>query len=261
MNRIAKIFSLISLLVALSSVGYSQATVTQTTLSSAVNGNGLYSGLSTNVDTAITLASVTGIVAPTPSNAGTIVYIEKEAMQTISVNATTKVVNVVRGVQGTAVNPHPANQMVLFGSPNQFFQYDPTGNCLSTAIVSTPWINVLTGRQWLCSSVSNTWVPGWGNAGDSGAPLAVGPAVASAAAQITPSSPLFHITGTAAITGFLIPVGFNATALGGGSFCVVPDGAFTTTTANNIAIASTAVVNRQICWLWDATNSKFVPSY
>ncbi|HEY1533771.1 MAG TPA: hypothetical protein VGF76_07120, partial [Polyangiaceae bacterium] len=97
------------------------------------------------------------------------------------------------------------------------------------------------------------WVPGWGN---TDSPARVSAAVASAAGLITPSGPLFHITGTAAITGFNVPVGFQS-----GGFCAIPDGAFTTTNATNIAIASTAVVNKLLCWTWDDTNSKFVPSY
>jgi hypothetical protein len=80
--------------------------------------------------------------------------------------------------------------------------------------------------------------------------------VASAAGLVTPSGPLFHITGTAAITGFNIPVGFT-----GGSFTVIPDGAFTTTTANNIAIASTAVVSKPLTFTFDAGTAKFYPSY
>jgi hypothetical protein len=81
-------------------------------------------------------------------------------------------------------------------------------------------------------------------------------AVASVAGQVTPSGPLFHITGALAITGFLLPVGFT-----GGSFTVIPDGTFTWTTANNIAIAGTAVVNKALTFWYDTNSSKFVPSY
>ena len=52
-------------------------------------------------------------------------------------------------------------------------------------------VNVANGRQWLFSTVLNAWVPGWNNDN----PKAVTAAVASAAAAITPSGPLFHVTG------------------------------------------------------------------
>jgi hypothetical protein len=114
-------------------------------------------------------------------------------------------------------------------------------------------VNTKTGSEWLCSTVTLSWVPGFGN--DVG-PAAVTAAVASAAGKITPSGPLFHITGTAAITGFNIPVGFT-----GGNVCAIPDGIFTTTNANNIAIASTAVVSKTECWTYDTNAAKFYPAY
>jgi len=143
--------------------------------------------------------------------------------------------------------------MVLAGNPNWFYGYDPSGSCTASATFVTPWVNVKTGNQWICSTVTTSWVPGWGNSAALDAPTA---AVASAAGLITPSGPLFHITGALAITGFNIPVGFAF-----GSFCVIPDGTFTTTTANNVALASTAVVSKQICWTYDTNTAKFYPSY
>lgn len=244
-----------------------QTALTQTTLSAAVNGGGPYSGVSQQLDMQITVASVTGFVAAlSNNNVQSYAYIDREAVAVIGVNSTTKIVTVMRGQLGTIATPHASGQMVLVAQTNTpganaFFQYDPSGKCTTAATLSTPWVNVLTADQWLCSTITTNWVPGFGNTGASGIPQQVTAAVASAAGLITPSGPLFHITGALAITGFNIPVGFNATALGGGSFCVIPDGTFTTTTANNIALASTAVVNKLLCWSWDATNSKFVPTY
>jgi hypothetical protein len=56
-------------------------------------------------------------------------------------------------------------------------------------------------------------------------------------------------------------VGCAATAVGTCSFTIIPDGAFTWTTAGNIALAGTAVVNKALTFLWDAKNSKWVPNY
>lgn len=121
------------------------------------------------------------------------------------------------------------------------------------SILFTPWINVETGRMFIWSDVLSCWVPGWNHPG----PFAVTDAVASANGQVTPSGPLFHITGALAITGFLTPEAFPFL----GSFTVIPDGTFTWTNANNIALAGTAVVNKALTFTWDGTNSKWVPSY
>jgi hypothetical protein len=114
-------------------------------------------------------------------------------------------------------------------------------------------VDIRTSAQYLCSSVTGTWVAGWQNDLLSNAPTA---AVASAAGFITPSGPLFHVTGTAAITGFNIPVGFAY-----GSFTVIPDGAFTTTSANNIALGSTAVTSKALTFTYDPATGKFYPGY
>jgi hypothetical protein len=262
-TRLLVVFGLLSVAM------FAQTALTQTTLSGAVNGPVMYSGSSTpTLSTTVTLTSVTGVVAAfNTSVIQSVLYVGQEAMGVVSVNSSTLQVNVLRGYLGTKASPHPSGDMVLIGQfnllgSNMFFQQDPpfNGACISTAIPSTPWVNVMTGAQWLCSSVTGTWVPGWNNPLNGGAEK-VTAAVASAAGLVTPSGPLFHITGTAAITGFNIPVGFDATPSGGGSFCAIPDGIFTTTAASNIALASTAVVNKMLCWQWDATNSKFVPTY
>jgi DNA-binding beta-propeller fold protein YncE len=64
------------------------------------------------------------------------------------------------------------------------------------------------------------------------------------------------VDGTAAVTGFTIPVGFA-----GGSFTIIPDGNFTWTTAGNIGLAGTAVTGRALTFLYDTNAAKFWPSY
>lgn len=120
----------------------------------------------------------------------------------------------------------------------------------------TPWLNAATGDQWFCSTQTNTWVPGWGTSTDSSAQVITGTATASVAGATAIAAPLVHISGTNAITSFTMSVGWN-----GEGFCVIPDGAFTTTATNNILKASTAVANRPLCFTWDAKNAGFVPSY
>ncbi len=213
-------------------------TLTQTSLSSAVASGAIQT---------VSVASATNITA-TPA---TYLYVEQEAMLVLGVNGTA--VTVARGQNTTKAVGHPSGAMILAGSPDWFSDQDPTGSCVTASTKATPHVNVITGKQWLCSTVTLSWVPGFQNLVQ---PARVTTAVASAAGLVTPSGPLFHITGALAITGFNVPLGFA-----NGGFCVIPDGAFTTTTANNIAIASTAVVNKLLCYTWDDTNSKFVPSY
>ena len=212
--------------------------LTQTTLSSAI---------ATGAVQTFTVASATGItVSP-----ATYLYVEQEAMLVLAVNGTA--ITVARGQNTTKAAGHPTAAMVLIGSPDWFSDTDPTGACVTASTKTAPHVNVLTGKEWLCSTITLSWVPGFQN---TTLPARVTAAVASAAGLITPSGPLFHVTGTAAITGFTIPVGFAY-----GSFSVIPDGIFTTTTANNVAIASTAVVGKLLTFTWDDKNSNFVPSY
>ena len=205
------------------------------------------------------LASVTGVQAGSPQAAvpsRSMLYIispgnmRGEGMQVQSVNGLQ--VFVQRGEPGSRTQI-PSGATVIVGFPNWFRAYDPSGGCSLASTYIAPWINTVTGSQWLCSAITLSWVPSWENPSDS---YAVTAAVASVAGPILPSGPLFHVTGTAAITGITLPVGFVT-----GSISIIPDGAFTTTTAGNIAIASTAVVNRVLTFTWDSTNSKFVPSY
>jgi len=68
---------------------------------------------------------------------------------------------------------------------------------------------------------------------------------------------VFHVTGTAAIDTFTLPSAWGATY--GGCINLIPDGAWTTTTAGNIAVASTAIVGKVLTECWDGT--KWYPSY
>jgi hypothetical protein len=261
MKNLFKALAFLALLVGMGITGNAQTALTQTTITAAVNGNGGYSGLSTSVDTTVALNSTTNINAPVNGVIQTYLYIDRELMGVTAINTTTKIATVNRGMNYTNVAPHVSGTMVLLGPNGAFQAVDPSGNCTAASTLFTPWVNVVTGAQWLCSTVTNTWVPGWGNPGNSFAPPAVTAAVASVAGTTLPSGPLFHVTGTNAITGWTIPVGFNGTAAGGGCFTVIPDALFTWTAAGNIALAGSAVVNKALTFCWDATNSKWVPNY
>lgn len=222
--------------------------LTQTTLSAALSANA----------TVLNVASATGIVNPT-NNFSQKLYI-------IDQNQTRGELVTVVNVSGTAITvsrldeyraAHISGALVVIAPIDAslgpaFHSQDPTGVPPSGAPAYTPFINVVSGNQWLVG-IPTQWVPGFGNLTAPPGPTA---AVASAAGAVLPTGPLFHITGTSAITGFTLPVGFM-----GGSFTVIPDAVFTWTAAGNIALAGTAVVSKALTFTWDSNAVKWFPSY
>lgn len=272
-KTISRIAAFLLFGLALPLLSFGQTALTQTTISAAQGAGVGYSGITTPLQTQVTLASTTGVVAPFNGAITSYIYIDQELEAVESFNSTSGVVQVLRGQMGTPATPHASGTMALIGAVNVpgtnfFMSYNPSGACTTANTTGTPWINITTGNQFLCSTITGTWVPGFGNPGSSVTPVGPTASVASTAGLITPSGPLFHVTGTSAITGFNIPVGFNATAEGGGSFTVIPDAVFTYTAANNIGLASTGlnagtavvVVGQPITFVWDAKNSKFYPN-
>jgi hypothetical protein len=83
------------------------------------------------------------------------------------------------------------------------------------------------------------------------------PTVASAT-TITPTTQIVFVSGTTAIATITPPSPISA---GGGQITIIPTGVFTTTTAGNIALASTAVVNRALIMTYNAATNKWYPSY
>jgi hypothetical protein len=251
-----------------------QTVLTQTTISANI-GHGT---------TSFQLASVTGITGTGAINnavGGTVggnanttdLYIDRELMQVVTVNTTGKTVTVLRGQGGSQASAHASGAMVLAGPPGAFFNYDPEGYCGTATNIGagsqsqppqyTPWINQRTGAQWLCSSITNTWVPGFTTAqGSSSATLTQTATVAAAAGVLLPSGPLFVISGSGAITGFTIPVGCNATAVGGCTITVIAaaGSTWTWTAAGNIMTAGTGTAGHTFTFTWSASLSKFVPS-
>lgn len=244
MNQLFRSFSLalVALLVPFTAL-HAQTALTQTTLTAAIT-----SGTRT-----IPVASTTGILA------GYAAVINNEAFSIYAVNTTSKILSVApRGSSGTKAFAHVNGSMVLVGPTPAFISYDPSGPCTNGQglFLYAPVINVVTGNQWLCSSVTGQVVPGFGNISMAAAPTT---AVASAAGAILPSGPMFHVTGTSAITGFTIPVGFDPKE--GNTLTVIADAVFSWTAAGNIALASgTVVANKSYTFTYDPNTAKFYPS-
>lgn len=89
------------------------------------------------------------------------------------------------------------------------------------------------------------------------ATTAAAPTIASAA-TIAPTTSIVFISGTAAVVTITAP---TPIASGGGRITLIPTGAFTWTTAGNIAVAGTAVVSRALDMIYDVTTTKWYPSY
>jgi len=89
------------------------------------------------------------------------------------------------------------------------------------------------------------------------AATAAAPTIASAS-TIAPTTPITLISGTTAIVTITAP---NPISSGGGQITLIPTGVFTTTSAGNIAIASTAVVGKALTMTYDSTTTKWYPSY
>jgi len=83
-----------------------------------------------------------------------------------------------------------------------------------------------------------------------------GAAIASTT-TIAPTNVAHHITGTNAIATITVPAGFPD----GGRLVLVPDAAFTFTTAGNIAKTATGVVSQSMYLIYDRTAAKWYESY
>lgn len=160
MNRLTKWLAALVLLLVPVGVAQAQAAITYTTLSSAVTGGGGYSGFGTKTfQTSVTLASLTNVNAAVNGSVQTIIEVDDEAMGVLSVNSTTNVVQVLRGYNGSIANPHNSGAPVMVGPTNYFYAVNPSGACNLTGTVVTPYINLITGQQWLCDTTTSTWTP------------------------------------------------------------------------------------------------------
>ena len=113
----------------------------------------------------------------------------------------------------------------------------------TTPTLVTPVIGAATGTSLVLSSFN--------------AVSAAAPTIASAA-TITPTTPIVFISGVAAIVTITASAPISA---GGGAITLIPTGIFTWTTAGNIALAGTAVVSKALTMTYDATTTKWYPSY
>lgn len=86
---------------------------------------------------------------------------------------------------------------------------------------------------------------------------AAAPTIASAA-TIAPTKIITFISGTTIIDTITAPAPI---ATRGGQITLIPTGAWSTSTAGNVALATTAVANKALILTYDTTTAKWYPSY
>jgi hypothetical protein len=113
----------------------------------------------------------------------------------------------------------------------------------TTPTLVTPVLGAATGTSISLSSFS--------------AVSAAAPTIASAT-TIAPTTPIAFVSGTTAVVTITAAAPIST---GGGTITLIPTGIFTWTTAGNIALAGTAVVSKVLTMTYDATTTKWYPSY
>ena len=132
-------------------VAYGQTILTQTTLAGAVTGTS---------PTTLSVASATGITAPSATNsqAQVTLFVDREAMAVNTVNGT--FIGVQRGALGTTATSH-ANGALVFVVPNYLstkFGYVPAGSCTRGNELALPRIQFVSGTISDC--LGGQWVQG-----------------------------------------------------------------------------------------------------
>jgi hypothetical protein len=129
---------LIAALLALAGVvpALGQTSLTTTTLSAAVNAS----------SNQVTIASATGV------SAGSILFMDREAMRVTSITGT--VANVSRGYSGTMARAHAASTIVYAGAPVRFYADEvvPGSVCTAASELYLPHIVLPSGNVYQCTN-------------------------------------------------------------------------------------------------------------
>ena len=251
MKNLMKLFILSALV---SATMFAQTIASTTTLGAAITTTS-----QGNPYTTITLSSTSGMLAAgTQNQYNTVLYIDQELLGVISLPTSTTA-TVKRGL-GLGIGSKPtthANGATVFyfntantttTQPTYAASYITTnggpenwGSCTSSAQIALPRINSFWGTKSDC--IGGQWVR-------TDAPeypsLATGVTVPAGVLTAT-GTIMITDTGTNAMTGITVPNGWAP----GMCLTFVPGGAFTWTTATNIAASGTAVVNKTLLACWD----------
>jgi hypothetical protein len=199
-----------------------QSTLTQTTLAAdlPLGPASLAGGAQGAFATTVNLASATGIQQAFNGAPITWLYVDQELMGVLTtVPGQTTIFNVLRAQQGTRGAFHKANAVVYVqvGTP-QFgggagsgglYLADPPiqGNCTQANTLFTPWINVLTGQQFVCTQFqtpAGALITGWIPQSLPTFPSENAPSTATTTSAYTNATTTFsNVAGATANTGSL----------------------------------------------------------
>ena len=265
MKTFTKIIIALAMVIALGA--FAPTVNAQTILSTTTLGAAITS--STCSTTTVTLASTSTMQGiGTQQQANTVLYIDMEYFRVNTVVDSTHV-TVFRcfGALGESARPRPhingatvwfantsgANPAASFGFSNGDLLAEHFGACTASTELALPIIYLQSGDKMDCigASPNGQWVitsrPG---------PPVLGATYTVPAGAIVPPGTIFLTdTGTAAATSITVPNGWAP----GMCLTIIPGGAFTTTTAGNVRIATTAVVGKALFECWDGV--KWDPSY
>lgn len=130
-----------------------------TTLSTAITST----GAPPNNITTIILASTSNVTVPSATGSGSLLFIDGEAMQvlTIPVSGT---VTVQRGAASTRPTAHAASVVVWIGNADWFNSAPPSnpprGPCTASSLYASPDVHILDGNWYACDTLGL-----WGYAG------------------------------------------------------------------------------------------------
>lgn len=243
------------------SCALAQLTTTNTTLSSPISA--ISAGLQQ-----FCLVSNAGVQLPSVVQNSSYLFVDQEAVQITGQGMSANCYRVKRGQLGTAAASHNTGAILWVGQaaptsgdPNRpftgvFVSGRPAGACISVIQYSLPLLvagGIQGGEVIDCTGPTGAQI--WTTVN----PLrfiSVGVALASAA-TIAPRAYVTHVTGTTAINTVTVPPGL----MNGGEIKLIPDALWSTTTAGNLAVATTAVIGKLLILTYDANTGKFYPSY
>ncbi len=227
-----------------------QTALSTTTLGAAVS-------TSTCSDATFTVASTSTMAGlGTLNQPNTVYYVDKEYGWVKSVTDSTHFVGQrCKGVGAGAVpRTHLSGSIVYFantsgttyaatiGFKNEQPNAEVSGTCTATNIIGLPVIYLWSGDRFDC--LGGQWV----QTDRPGVPVLASATVTIPAGVLTPTGTVMITdTGTNAMTGITVPNGWGV----GNCLQIVPGGAFTWTTATNIAASGTAVAAKVTFFCWD----------
>jgi hypothetical protein len=135
-------------------------TLYNTTLSAAVK----------STDQSICLTSTTNLVVPSASAVGSLLMVDREAMQVVG-PLLGSCFPVLRGVNGSPTQAHLTGIWVWFGDPTWFINKESGteqwgASCTAANIYASPIINTRTGNWEVCDATSHIAYAGpWGDGG------------------------------------------------------------------------------------------------